>query len=532
MVGEKDKQQPGVERAVETALLAWRMNFANTASLILIVTMLALAVVTGIAWLLEPAHTQILVLAFFTTPLLFGGLAYRLMAQRDQAELGFMLMMLGFVTTVFLASFTVPTILPAVALAYVVIVMFGSVLLGPRLSAALLGLSLIGLVLNLLFARSIMEALFPVLDSGLADLVGFAVNAIALLAGSVLVRFNVLSQIGTFRDAQRANIALSERITAFEQQQTQLEAASDEISQRATRELAQRLRLAALVTEVRDLIGKLNVAAAEIQATAAQQLAGASEQDAAITQTAATVEQVRLTVQQTAERAKTVAAAAQESASVSQQGEIAVNDTMAGMEAIQSQMNDIAQTILTLSERTQQIGEIVRTVNDLADQSKLLALNASIEAARAGEEGRGFAVVAMEVRQLAEQSSQATSRIGSILNDIQQATNTAVMVTEQGSKGAEQGMALVTRTGEAIRELAGVLGDASQAAAQIAASTHQQSNGMEQLAIAMMQIKQTSEQAATGARQTEQRIRELSDMARSLEALAVEAQAEDAFSES
>jgi methyl-accepting chemotaxis protein len=123
---------------------------------------------------------------------------------------------------------------------------------------------------------------------------------------------------------------------------------------------------------------------------------------------------------------------------------------------------------LSLSERTQQIGEIINTVNAIADQSKLLVLNASIEAARAGEEGRGFAVVAAEVRQLAEQSRRATARVGEILNEIQQATNTAVMVTEEGSKGAEHGMELVNRAGGAILKLAATLEGATQAAVQIA----------------------------------------------------------------
>ena len=100
-------------------------------------------------------------------------------------------------------------------------------------------------------------------------------------------------------------------------------------------------------------------------------------------------------------------------------------------------------------ERMFGYGNYDLAVNALADQSKLLALNASIEAARAGEEGRGFAVVAMEVRQLAEQSRSATARVRDILSEIQQATNTAVMVTEEGSKGAEQGIELVERTGHA-----------------------------------------------------------------------------------
>jgi methyl-accepting chemotaxis protein len=175
-----------------------------------------------------------------------------------------------------------------------------------------------------------------------------------------------------------------------------------------------------------------------------------------------------------------------------------------------------------LSERTQQIGEIIETVNAIADQSKLLALNASIEAARAGEEGKGFAVVAMEVRQLAEQSRAATRRVSDILGEIQQATNTAVMVTEEGSKGAATGMELVNRAGMAIRDLANTIEESAQAAVQIAASTHQQSNGMNQLGAAMFQIKQANSQTAAAMEQTEQSIRDLMTMVHQMEAAAAQ----------
>ncbi|MBZ0303932.1 MAG: MCP four helix bundle domain-containing protein [Anaerolineae bacterium] len=273
-----------------------------------------------------------------------------------------------------------------------------------------------------------------------------------------------------------------------------------------------------ITRQVREAVSSITSASAEIQAATTQQIASTTEQDATVTQTVATVEEVRTTVQQTAERAQAVADAAQQSVAVSRQGEEAVDATMDGMMIIRQRVENIAETILSLSERTQQIGEIINTVNAIADQSKLLALNASIEAARAGEEGRGFAVVAAEVRQLAEQSRQATARIGEILNEIQQATNTAVMVTEEGSKGAERGMELVTRAGEAIRDLAATLEEATQAAVQIAASTHQQTNGMSQLGSAMQQIKQASTQSAASSRQTEQSARDLTQMARALEA--------------
>jgi methyl-accepting chemotaxis protein len=127
----------------------------------------------------------------------------------------------------------------------------------------------------------------------------------------------------------------------------------------------------------------------------------------------------------------------------------------------------------------------------------MLALNASIEAARAGDEGLGFAVVAREMRQLARQSREATTKVSDILNEIQRAANTAVMVTEEGSKGAQQGMELADRAGEAIRDLAAIIEEAAQIALQIAASTHQQTNAMDQLVVAMKSIKEASTQTST-----------------------------------
>lgn len=272
-----------------------------------------------------------------------------------------------------------------------------------------------------------------------------------------------------------------------------------------------------MTARIRETASNLTTASAQIQATTTQQSASATEQDVTVTETVATVEEVRMTVAQTAERATAVTDASRQSIEVSRMGKGVVENSIEGMREIQQRVSDIAENILMLSERTQQIGEIIDTVNALADQSKLLALNASIEAARAGEEGKGFAVVAMEVRQLAEQSRDATARVRDILNEIQQATNTAVMVTEEGSKVAESGMGLVERAGDVIEELAQTLEDASQVSLQIAASTEQQTNGMDQLLAAMQQIKQASAQTAASTQQTEQSVRALKDMADQLE---------------
>ncbi len=271
--------------------------------------------------------------------------------------------------------------------------------------------------------------------------------------------------------------------------------------------------LADMATQIHETAAGVSSSAAEILAATTQQIASATEQDAAVTQTMTTVEELRATVRQTADRAQGVAQNSRHSVEVSRNGQDAVSDSVNGMKLIRERVESIAENILMLSERTMQIGEIIDTVNEIASQSKLLALNASIEAARAGEEGQGFAVVAMEVRQLAEQSREATARVRDILNQIQQATNTAVMVTEEGSKGAESGMTLVERAGDSISDLTAMIEDASQAAIQIAASTNQQTNGMDQLSTAMVSIKQATTQTAASTRQAELSAQDLNQLA-------------------
>ncbi len=300
----------------------------------------------------------------------------------------------------------------------------------------------------------------------------------------------------------------------------QHDGATDDLSQLGVNLNMMVESLSDMARQIREAASSVSAAAAEILAATTQQIASATEQDSAATQTMSTVEEVRMTVRQSADRAQAVANAARQSVNIARTGQESVVDTVDGMKLVRHQVESIAQTILMLSERTQQIGEIIATVNEIADQSKLLALNASIEAARAGEEGRGFAVVAMEVRQLAEQSREATARVRDILNEIQQATNTAVMVTEEGSKGADKGVVLVERAGEAIRNLAATIDEATQAAVQIAASTQQQTNGMDQLATAMAAIQQATAQTAASTRQAERSAQDLNNMARRMEQVA------------
>jgi len=286
-----------------------------------------------------------------------------------------------------------------------------------------------------------------------------------------------------------------------------------------------KLNLNNMAKNLRDFVERTTVAAAntdlataEILATVSEHTASATEQSLSVGEILATVDEVRASAEQSAQMAGDVARDSQQAVTVSETGNLSIIAITEGMEEIRLKVKAIAEDILALSEQTQQIGEITETVNDLADQSNLLALNATIEAAKAGDQGKGFAVVAAEVRNLADQSKQATSRVRTILADIQRATHAAVLATEQGTKGVETGMVLVHQAGGVITELATTVRAASLVAQQIAASAHQQNVGMEQIAEAMRDIHQATEQFMTGARQSEQAAKDLNDTGRELRA--------------
>lgn len=262
-----------------------------------------------------------------------------------------------------------------------------------------------------------------------------------------------------------------------------------------------------------EVTASLSAATREISAVASQQAATTAEQAAAVNETTATIEEVRRTAEQSSERAQMVSEMAGNSLTLADGGLLAVKNAEDGMLSLKDQVRQIAETILALSEQTQQIGEIIATVNDIADQSNLLALNAAMEAARAGEAGKSFAVVAGEVRNLAEQSRQATRQVSGILGDIQKAANTAVMVTEQGTRRAEHGLSLAQTTAGAIRTMREQIQQVTQAAQQIAASARQQLAGMDQITHAMSDINQGAKQSQTGMRQVEQAVLDLDKLA-------------------
>ena len=289
---------------------------------------------------------------------------------------------------------------------------------------------------------------------------------------------------------------------------------------RAFREMVAKLRQT--TSDLHDGVGVLASSSSEILATTTQVASSAAETAAAVSETTATVEEVKQTAQVASQKARNVSDSAQKVAQVSQTGRKSVEDSIAGMHLIQEQMESIADSIVRLSEQGQAIGEIIATVNDLAEQSNVLAVNAAIEATKAGEHGKGFGVVAQEVKSLAEQSKQATAQVRAILGDIQKATSTAVLATEQGHKAVDAGVKQSVEASNSIRQLAEIINEAAQAATQIAVSSQQQMVGMDQVALAMNNIKQASIQNVAGSKQAEVAAQSLHELGGKLQKLAVQ----------
>jgi methyl-accepting chemotaxis protein len=279
------------------------------------------------------------------------------------------------------------------------------------------------------------------------------------------------------------------------------------------------LSLRELTGEVREGVQSLSAATSEIVASVTQQGASTSQQAAAVSETTATVDEVRVTAQQSSQKAQTVATMARHAAEIAAEGLGTVERSVAGMQDLRGRVETIADQMLALSEQTQQIGEIIASVEDLADQSNLLAVNATIEASRAGEQGRGFAAVAHEVRSLAERSKAATVQVRTLLTDIQRATNAAVLATEQGTRGADEGARLVEQAGITIRQLDETIRHSAEAAQQIAASVGQQGAGMDQIAVAMASINQSTLETDAGTRQLQKAAESLNVLAQRLSGL-------------
>ena len=196
-----------------------------------------------------------------------------------------------------------------------------------------------------------------------------------------------------------------------------------------------------------------------------------------------------------------------------------VESTIAVMSQIAAKVQESAKTVESLGARSEQIGAIIGTIEDIADQTNLLALNAAIEAARAGEQGRGFAVVADEVRALAERTTRATREIGEMIKAIQNETKGAVTAMEQGVQQVEAGTCEAAKSGAALREILAQINDVAMQVNQIATAAEEQTSTTSEISRNMVEITEVVRQTSQGAQESATAAAQLNGNAEELQRL-------------
>lgn len=331
---------------------------------------------------------------------------------------------------------------------------------------------------------------------------------VAIMVASFTAR-SILKHINMFRQH-------SSRIASGDLTKSIVIDSNDEMGQLGHDLNAMTQSLSTIAKEITQSCHNMVATLEEVRHAVDAQSAGASEQASSVNQITASLSEIEKSSSQTMEKAKSLGEAAERTREKGQLGLEAVDQSVNGMTEVREKVQLIAQTILDLSHQTQQVGEITAVVNNLAQQSKMLALNASIEAAKAGEAGKGFAVVAVEVKNLAEQSEQATAQVQKILEDIRHAAEKAVMVTEEGTKGVDHGTDLVAQTGDIIRNLNDVIHETTIASQQIESAVRQESAGIEQITTGMNEINQVTASFVESVKQTTEAIANLATIAKNL----------------
>lgn len=274
-----------------------------------------------------------------------------------------------------------------------------------------------------------------------------------------------------------------------------------------------------ITNDVKKAIVDVTASSNEIAATMEEQERTANLQAASVSETTTTMDELGASSRQSEEQAESASQAAQEVLQLADNGNQSVEETVSTMVDLKNKVAAIADQIVRLSEQTNQIGNISSVVSDLSQQTNMLALNASVEAVRAGEHGKGFAVVAEEIRKLADQSRQSAANIGSLVSDIQNAINTTVMVTDEGTKTVNAGLLVTERTANAFSGVLESVNNVAMNNQQIVLNIRQQGKAVQQVLQAMDSINQGAQQTAASLSQIKAGTATLAHTAKDLEAI-------------
>jgi methyl-accepting chemotaxis protein len=273
-----------------------------------------------------------------------------------------------------------------------------------------------------------------------------------------------------------------------------------------------------LTTQVGSAVGHVQSSSAELQAAANQQATGSREQATAMAEITTTITELLATSRQIAESAQRVAQIAEQTADGARSGQGAVDLAQEAIAGIRRQVDQVVAYMLELGKKSQQIGAVLEIVSELAEQTNILAINATIEAVGAGESGRRFSVVADEIRKLADRVGGSTKEIRALIDDVRSAVNTTVMATETGSKAVDAGSQQFDQVASDFRQISDLVATTTDAAREIELSTKQQSTAVEQVNLAIANVAQATRETEASAGQTLQTASELahlsSDLAR------------------
>jgi CHASE3 domain sensor protein len=273
----------------------------------------------------------------------------------------------------------------------------------------------------------------------------------------------------------------------------------------------------------RSLTGQIGAAvrhvqssSAELQSAANQQASGAKESATAMNEINTTISELLATSRQIAESAQRVANVAEETSAAARTGGVTVQKSHESMSSIKRQVDLIVTHMLDLGKKSQQIGGILEITNELAEQTNILAINATIEASGAGDAGKRFAVVADEIRKLADRVGGSTKEIRTLIDEIRAAVNTTVMATEGGSKASDLGTRQIAEVTVALKQITDLLGTTTAAAREIELSTKQQTTAVEQVKVAVSDISKAAKETELSSSQTLQTAGQLAGLSRDL----------------
>jgi methyl-accepting chemotaxis protein len=338
-------------------------------------------------------------------------------------------------------------------------------------------------------------------------IVGLAMGATTAILMSRSIGRNIGQMLGMLNELASNNLSVTD---------VQIHS-RDEVGQAGDALNRMKNNLRQLIQSIAGTAEHVASASEEISSSASLQAQSADTQKDQTSQVATAMQEMSSTVLQVSENSGKAAEASRNAAETARHGGAIVNDTLAKMRVIADSVSSTAKKVEELGKSSDQIGRIIGVIDDIADQTNLLALNAAIEAARAGEQGRGFAVVADEVRKLAERTTSATKEIAQMISTVQEETKIAVAAMEEGTKQVEEGVQTTAQAGDSLKEIIHTSEKVGEMITHIATAATEQSSATEEINNNMEQIAKLVRESSEGAQQSAKACQDLSGLALDLQ---------------